>query len=183
MVTRFCLAWIGSSRRSWGVNCQIGKRFCPFVFPSWCRASLAAPLIPVLLAAAPPRSRAPPPRRRQVRRWRRRSPPGTRARTCPSSARRSSTRCTSRRPCSRASTIRLQARRAVSRHCTPTTIRPLPHSYDCYYPYHTHTTLLPHSHHPFQTPCRPSTPAHAQSCDALLTLTLTICPQAMRCLR
>ena len=59
--------------------------------------------------------------------------------------------------------------------------RPLPHSEDRYHPYHTHTTLLPHSHHPFQTPCRPT---HArQSCDALLTLTLTIRPQAMRCLR
>ena len=155
-------------------------------FPLLVPCKSCGTLHPCLLAPAPPRpnrSRAPPPRRRQVRRWRRRSPPGTRARTCPSSARRSSTRCTSRRPCSRASTIRLQARRAVSRHCTPTTIRPLPHSYDCYYPYHTHTTLLPHSHHPFQTPCRPSTPAHAQSCDALLTLTLTIRPQGMRCLR
>ena len=47
---------------------------------------------------------------------------------------------------------------------------PLPHSY------HTPTTLQP--------PLPNSLPAHArQSCDALLTLTLTIRPQAMRCLR
>ena len=47
---------------------------------------------------------------------------------------------------------------------------PLPHSY------HTPTTLPP--------PLPNSLPAHAtQSCDALLTLTLTIRPQAMRCLR
>ena len=66
-------------------------------------------------------------------------------------------------------------------HCTPATIRPLPHAYDSY---HTHTTLLAHSCHPFQTPCRPSAPPHAtQSCDALLSLALTIRPQAMRCLR
>ena len=49
---------------------------------------------------------------------------------------------------------------------------------------HSHHKLLPHFYHPFQTPCRQSAPAHAtQSCDALLSLALTIRPQGMRCLR
>ena len=53
MVTRFCLPWIAWSRRSWGVNWHIGKgNFCPFVFPSWCRASLAAPFIPARRSSA-----------------------------------------------------------------------------------------------------------------------------------